>query len=116
MNEEEKEQGRIKIMDFVLAEYEKGNIVVFGIEGPQTTSMENFLNQPIDGMLYDLNRSEEVVLTFIADPKWVNDFAVAKVIRALQAKIDDLIAPVIDTTARREQSERDINFQEKHGE
>ena len=31
-----------------------------------------------------------VVLTFIDDPKWVNDYAVCQVIRALKSKIDEL--------------------------
>lgn len=51
-----------------------------------------FIKQPIDGILYDLNRSEEVVLTFLPDPKWVNDYAVAQVIRSLKSRIDELEA------------------------
>jgi len=75
------------IKDKVLAEYEKGNIVVAGIEGLQTMPIKEFIKQPEDGMLYDLNRLESVVLTFIDDPKWINDFAVAKTIRVLKARI-----------------------------
>jgi len=41
-------------------------------------------------MLYDLNRNEAVVLTFLDDPKWVNDYAVCKVIRAMKNRIDEL--------------------------
>jgi hypothetical protein len=37
-----------------------------------------------------LNRDEATILTFIDDPKWINDFAAAKVIRALKDKIDEL--------------------------
>lgn len=48
-------------------------------------------------MLYDLNRSEAVALTFLdTDPKWINDYAVAKVIRALKNKIDKLEAEKIE--------------------
>lgn len=43
--------------------------------------------------MYDLNRSEEVVLTFLPDPKWINDFAVAKVIAALKNRITELETP-----------------------
>lgn len=78
------------IKEKVLAEYEKGNIVVQSYEGLLTTSINEFLEQPADGILYDLNRNEAVVLTFINDPKWVNDYAVAKVIRAMKEKIEFL--------------------------
>ena len=52
-------------------------------------SLEDFVNQPADGMLYDLNRNEAVILQFIDDPKWVNDFACAQVIRYLKKELDD---------------------------
>ena len=74
--------------DLVLKEYAKGNIVFMGIEGPQVAPLEEFVKQDIYGLLYDLNRSEEVVLTFIKDEKWVNDYAVAKVIRELKRQLD----------------------------
>jgi hypothetical protein len=74
----------------ILAEYKKGNIVVAGIEGLQVIPLDEFIKQPVDGILYDLNRGETVVLTFIDDPKWVNDFAVCRTIRALKSRIDEL--------------------------
>ncbi|MFH1589027.1 MAG: hypothetical protein ABIB43_00475 [archaeon] len=79
-----------KVKDKILEEYKKGNIVVAGIEGLQTMPLDEFIKQPADGMLYDLNRDEATVLTFIKNPKWVNDYAVCQVIRALKRKIDDL--------------------------
>lgn len=79
-----------KIRDIVLAEYKKGNIAVAGIEGIRCMPLADFIKQPADGILYDLNRLEEVVLTFIDDPKWVNDYAVAQTIRALKARLDEL--------------------------
>jgi len=78
------------VKDKVLKEYLKGNIVVAGIEGLQGMKLSEFVKQPVDGMLYDLNRNEATILTFIDDPKWVNDYAVAKVIRALKKRIDEL--------------------------
>ncbi len=80
----------MELKDKVLEEYEKGKIVVVGAEGLICMDLKQFIEQPTDGMLYDLNRSEEVVLTFINDPKWVNDYAVCQTIRALKAKIDEL--------------------------
>lgn len=82
-----------EIKDKILAEYEKGNIVVATIEGLGVTKLADFIQQPADGILYDLNRVEPVVLTFLPDPKWVNDFAVAKTIRALKDYIFELEKP-----------------------
>lgn len=79
-----------EIKDLVIEEYEKGNIVVSGFEGLMTTKLDDFIKQHTDGILYDLNRSELVVLSFINDPKWVNDYAVCKVIRALKNRIEEL--------------------------
>lgn len=78
------------IRDLILAEYRKGNIVYASIEGPITVPVAEFIQQPTSGILYDLNRLPEVVLTNLDDVKWVNDYAVAMVISALKAKIDDL--------------------------
>lgn len=78
------------IRDIILKESNDGNIVVACFDGLQKMKLSEFIEQPIEGILYDLNRDEAVVLTFINEPKWVNDFAVAKVIRALKEKIDKL--------------------------
>ena len=74
--------------DVVLEEYSKGNIVYMGIEGPVSVPLQDFIKQPADGLLYDLNRDETTVLTFIKHEKWVNDFTVAKVIRELKRQLD----------------------------
>lgn len=78
------------IKEIVLAEYKKGNIVVVGTEGLQVMSLNEFVKQPINGILYDLNRSEIVILQFIEDPKWINDYASTQVIRLLKNKINEL--------------------------
>ena len=79
-----------ELKEKVLAEYEKGNIVVATVEGLQVIELIEFIKQPVDGMLYDLNRDELTILTFIDDPKWINDYAVCQVIRALKSRIDEL--------------------------
>lgn len=75
--------------DKVLAEAQKGNVVYMGIEGAMVVPLDEFIKQPAEGLLYDLNRSPEVVLTFIDDPKWVNDFAVSMVIKKLKEMVED---------------------------
>jgi hypothetical protein len=79
-----------QMKELILSEYKKGNIVISGIEGLQFMPLSEFIKQPVDGLLYDLNRDEAVVLTFIDDPKWINDYAVCKTIRALKRRIDEL--------------------------
>lgn len=75
---EQKELESIK--DKVLAEWEKGNLVFADFEGLKSIKFEDFINQPLDGMLYDINRNTATILTFIEDPKWVNDFALTKLL------------------------------------
>mgnify|MGYP001401593732 FL=1 len=80
------------LRDKILAERDNGNLVYAHIEGYSVVSVEDFVKQPVDGMLYDLNRGEEVSLSFITEQKWVNDFAVALVIRKLVEQRDAAIA------------------------
>jgi len=80
------------LKQIILDKRKVGEVVVMGIEGPMSTPLEDIVRQPVDGLLYDLNRLEETTLTFIDDPKWVNDFAVALVIRKLKSEIDKLEA------------------------
>ena len=78
-----------KLRDKILAERKKGNVVFWGLPGQlQSANLDDFVKQPADGILYDLNRLEEVCMTFLDDPKWVNDFAVALTIR----KLKDMLA------------------------
>lgn len=84
--------------DAVLKQYQKGNIVVIGAEEEEVYDLKQFIKQPIEGILYDLNRGEEVILTFIKERKWVNDFASTKVIRALKEENELLKKKIEDLT------------------
>jgi hypothetical protein len=68
------------IRDKVLAEWDKGNLVYADIDGLRSIKFEEFIKQPLEGMLYDVNRCLPVILTYIDDPKWVNDFALTKLL------------------------------------
>ena len=68
------------IRDKVLAEWDKGNLVYADIEGLKSIKFEDFIKQPLEGMLYDINRNTATILTFLDDPKWVNDFALTKLL------------------------------------
>ena len=84
------------LKQFILEKRDEGKVVYLSHNGREydmvSTPVEHFIQQPADGILYDLNRLEEVVLTFIDDPKWINDFAVALTIRALKKDVDALRA------------------------
>ena len=85
-----KEEKRIEeLRNLVWQKEKEGKIVFWTIEGPVAANLDDFIKQPADGILYDLNRLEEVVLTFIGDPKWLNDYAVAQVIRKLKECCDN---------------------------
>ena len=68
------------IRDKVLAEWDKGNLVYADIDGLKSIKFEEFVKQPLEGMLYDINRNTATILTFLYDPKWVNDFALTKLL------------------------------------
>ena len=87
LSEEKKKELRQLILD----KRKEGKVVVMGLEGPMSMLLEDIIKQPTDGLLYDLNRLEETSLTFFdKDIKWVNDFAVALVIRKLKSNITQL--------------------------
>lgn len=74
----------------VLAEWDKGNLVYADIEGLKSIKFDDFIKQPLGGMLYDINRCLPVIMTYIEDPKWVNDFALVKLLEYYYNKCDEL--------------------------
>ena len=79
-----------KTKKLILGKRKEGKLCFMTYESIVSVSIDEFIKQPADGILYDLNRLEETALTFIDDPKWVNDFAVALTIRALKKRIAQL--------------------------
>jgi len=79
-----------EIKELVIEEAKNGCIVVATFEGLVKYNLAEIVDQPVDGLLYDLNRDEGTIFTFINDPKWVNDYASSQVIRYLKNKLDEL--------------------------
>lgn len=77
------------IKEIVLNARKEGKVVILTFDGFRTIPLKELVEQPIEGLLYDLNRLEEVVMAFMDDPKWINDFACAQVIRYLKKKLED---------------------------
>ena len=71
------------LKDYILEKEKEGRVVIYGYEGLMETNLDDLIKQPVEGILYDLNRSPEVILTFIKDQKWVNDYACMLVIKKL---------------------------------
>ena len=78
--ETSKNEIRKNVCDWVLSEWLKGNLVYADIEGLKSIKFEEFIKQSLEGMLYDINRETATILTFLDDPKWVNDFALTKLL------------------------------------
>jgi len=74
----------------ILSEYKNGNIVVASHDRLQVAPIKDVIAQPTQGLLYDLNRDATTILTFIDDPKWINDYACMAVIVALKEEIEEL--------------------------
>lgn len=74
----------MKLKEEILNRKENGEIVFHTHDGLVTAKIEEITKQPLDGLLYDLNRDEGVLLTFIDDKntQWaVNSFALVQCLK-----------------------------------
>ena len=78
------------IRDLVIEEAKNGNVIVNSGCGLEKYKLSEFVKQPAEGLLYDLNRDSLTILAFIDNPKWINDFACSQVIRYLKEQLDCL--------------------------
>lgn len=73
----------------------KGNVCYMTFMGLAASPLSTFIDQPYEGILYDLNRLPEVVSTWIeGDIKWVNDYAVSDTIKYLKEQNDALASQI----------------------
>lgn len=79
------------LKNLILQKEKEGKIVFMTIDGPMSVDLDKFIQQPTEGLLYDLNRDRATVLTSISinNLKWVNDFCVMKVITKLIEYYDE---------------------------
>ena len=89
MSEDEKQtEENHETVKAVLAQWKAGNICYMDFDGNiMSASTQNFIQQPADGILYDLNRLEECISEGV---RWVNDFGMAKTVRVLKDRIATL--------------------------
>ena len=81
-----------ELRDKILEEYKNGKICYRTIEGIFSAKIEYFVKQPLEGMLYDINRDRATVLSFLDDPKWTNDFALTVLLEHYYNRVKELEA------------------------
>lgn len=79
-----------KTLSLIQETEKQGNVVFMTMCGLMATPIEKFCRQSADCLLYDLNRDEATTLTLGRDglERWVNDYAVAKIIRYLMDELE----------------------------
>lgn len=82
------------ILGKIMEAQKDGKVCFATCDGIMTQDVYKFLEQPVDGILYDLNRDKATTITLArsADSfigrRWINDLAVAFVIRKLKEELD----------------------------
>lgn len=79
-----------EIKDAILREWEKGNIVFETIDGLMVQKFSGFLEQPLAGQLYDLNRNYSVITTFLGESPWNNEFGMLKLVEYYHDRCKEL--------------------------
>jgi len=79
-----------ELKNLVLNEWREGNIVFRTIEGLHKQEIDEFVKQPIEGQLYDINRDMATCLAFIDDPMGVNNMASMVLLRYYYDKCQKL--------------------------
>lgn len=83
---------RKKWSKIVLENREEGRVVcILTPDEWGAISVSEIIKQPVDGLLWDLNRDEATALSFMDKEgmtHWVNNFAVAMVIRELHSQLE----------------------------
>ena len=78
--------------DLLLRKEKEGKVITVDCEGGlQETDLNEFITQPTEGILYDLNRDKVTCLTWLNMDKarlWINNYAVAVVIEKLKEYYD----------------------------
>lgn len=79
-----------KIKEIIIQKMIDGKISYRTIEGIFSCPIEDFVKQPLYGMLYDLNRDKATIFAFLDDPKWVNDLALTQLLEYYYFKCQKL--------------------------
>lgn len=81
-----------ELQSLILSKKREGKIVFHSIEGLMEAKMEDIIQQPASGLLWDLNRDMATLLSRASEdnPCWVNDLALANITEYLINKINEI--------------------------
>lgn len=111
----------LELLDKIDNLYKENKIAFMTIDGLMTANINEIINQPSEGILYDLNRDEATIRTLAESSKnvrWVNDLAFVKVFKKVfnkyleQKEIISSLEKEIDNLKDKkyESSAQDINI------
>jgi hypothetical protein len=103
-----------ELKDLILAKKKEGEIVFHSIEGLMVAKMEDIIQQPAEGLLWDLNRDMATLLHFASEdnPCWVNDMALSNITEFLVNKVNEITEERDVWKARCEEQEEQLNKEE----
>lgn len=84
----EESEGIEKLKDLIRDKAKEGKVVFYTVEGLAVADIDKLINQPIDGLLYDLNRLPEVIMSNFGK-RSVNDYAMMLILKRLKEMADD---------------------------
>lgn len=91
-----KKQEEITLADVCKYDESKNIITIIGVDGPESYNLDDFIEQSIEGILYDLGLIRSELLRKLSQNnkqealKYVNQFAAMRVISKLKETIDML--------------------------
>ena len=104
-----------ELKDFILSKKREGKIVFYTIEGLAEAKMEKIIQQPAEGLLYDLNRDMGTLLHQASEdsPCWVNDIALACITEFLLNKVNEITDEKDNWRKRCEELEQELDFEKE---
>jgi len=98
-----------KVLDEIRKQEGEGKVVFLTVEGFMGGELESFIQQPAEGILYDLNRDKITTITLAEageiGKRWVNDYAVAVVIEYMHNEIQRLNERIEELESEKGKSE-----------
>ena len=79
-----------RILEKISNHRHKGEIVIMTVDGIMVARIEDIIKQPVEGLLYDLNRDDATLGTLFrtsGDMKYINDIAMANIVKYLMKKL-----------------------------
>ena len=103
-----------ELKDLILAKKREGEIVFHSIEGLMVAKMEDIIQQPAEGLLWELNRDMATLLCCASEdnPCWVNDMALSNITELLVNKVNEITEERDVWKARCEELEKQLNKEE----